>query len=87
MKDLATIVAGWLRENGYDGLYNDQIFCACEADDIMPCGDPSPNFCKPGYRVPCTPDDCEAGGGCGFHIASRRATLDTPTEGETETDQ
>lgn len=45
-----------LREDGYDGLYNDD--CGCEIDDLVPCGAIEEN-CRAGYKVPCT--CCEGG--------------------------
>lgn len=50
------IVAAYLKEHGYDGLYAD-YGCGCEFDDLMPCGDPSSN-CAPGYRHESPCDDC-----------------------------
>ncbi len=57
------IVAGWLKEHGYDGLYCDE--CGCIIDDLMPCGglgmtNWDVSQCEPGYRFPCPP-------GCGEH--------------------
>jgi len=51
-----TLVAKWLRNNGYDGLYYPGE-CACLVDDLAPCCE---NFmdCSPGYRYP--PEDDEA---------------------------
>ena len=31
------IIGKWLKENGYDGLY-DEGGCACTTEDIAPCG-------------------------------------------------
>jgi hypothetical protein len=44
------IVQIWLRDNGYDGLYNTDAPCGCELDDLFCCDCCSPD-CKPGYRV------------------------------------
>ncbi|HUU97493.1 MAG TPA: hypothetical protein VM487_17290 [Phycisphaerae bacterium] len=45
------IVAEWLKQHGYDGLYLDDCFCGSLVD-LMPCCEPSPR-CKPGYRCWC----------------------------------
>jgi hypothetical protein len=65
-KTVAGIVADWLREHGYEGLYWQSGDCGCELADLMPCGEPNPS-CKAGYRGPCD-EHCELGGGCDFHI-------------------
>lgn len=44
--DIEDIIADWLKEHGYDGLYNEE--CACPLDDLYPC-----------YGGPCY--DCQAG--------------------------
>lgn len=49
------IVAVYLKQFGYDGLYGEE--CGCEASDLMPCGQAYPD-CRAGYRMACTPD-CE----------------------------
>lgn len=67
MRTVRTIVADWLKRNGYGGLYYSGV-CGCELDDLMPCEESNPN-CAAGYRVLCPGiDDCEVGGGCDFHI-------------------
>lgn len=49
---LKTIVAKWLKENGYDGLYGeahmDYDRCGCRRNDLFPCG-ADPGNCRPGY--------------------------------------
>ena len=46
------IITKYLNDNGYDGLYNEDEYCACAIDDLCDC----PSFgCKAGYKVPC---DC-----------------------------
>ena len=52
------IVSDYLRENGFDGLYNAGE-CACKTDDLGPC-DCSLLNCEPGYLQPCPPE-------CGEH--------------------
>ena len=77
---LQTLAAAWLKENGYDGLFNDGLFnvvgeCACKLDDLMPCGEPGTE-CQPGYLAPCKNEEW-CGGDCAFHIAA-----DKPATGE-----
>jgi hypothetical protein len=60
---LADIVAAYLCEHDYDGLYSDQE-CACVLGDLMPCGTPSPD-CAAGYKQPC---DC---GDHDWHVGER----------------
>lgn len=48
------IVAGYLRINKYDGLY-DPGECACKIDDLAPCECVNFNECRPGYLGP--PDE------------------------------
>ena len=57
--DVRQIVADYLRENGFDGLYNLVVDCACKLEDLAPC-DCNLLDCKPGYLQPCPPD-------CGDH--------------------
>lgn len=55
------IVEDYLKKHGYDGLYQEDLECACLIEDLFPCetvGD-----CLPGYKGPC---DC--GDDCRFHI-------------------
>ena len=67
--NLKKIVAEWLVENGYEGLYRE--ICGCKVDDLMPCDEPGPD-CKPGHIVPCPgPATCEAGGCCEWHIGEK----------------
>lgn len=50
-----------LRIAGKDGLYHNIISCACQLDDLMPCGNHYMAQCEAGYKVPCprkeSPDD------------------------------
>lgn len=57
-----TIVRDFLIKNEYDGLFNEDGECACEVEDLSPCGEMSEN-CTAGYSGPCT-----CGNGCDFDI-------------------
>lgn len=48
------IVAAYLLEHGYDGLYLDDggEGCGCTVDDLRPCGEDMSD-CKPGYKCIC----------------------------------
>lgn len=48
------IVAEWLRDHGYDGLYFDD--CGCPLRDLMPCDCPNPN-CAPAREYVCACGD------------------------------
>ena len=50
------IVKLYLKEHGYDGLWNDDDECACTLDDLVPCGEFYPN-CKAGYLQKCTSEE------------------------------
>ena len=56
------MVAAHLAANGFDGLWQCGGECACEVDDLFPCGEPGEE-CLAGYLAPCT-----CGQGCGYHI-------------------
>lgn len=59
------LVESWLRQNGFDGLYEPDAVCACKVGHLAPCGDLG-QHCIPGHVAPCPP---ECGEGCEFHIA------------------
>ena len=52
-RNVREIMAKWLKEHGYDGLWD--YDCGCKVDDLMPCEDGGPK-CEPGYLAKC---DCE----------------------------
>ena len=43
------LTAQWLKDNGYDGLYNDDD-CGCTLDDFVPCGHLD-SECRAGHVV------------------------------------
>ena len=63
------MVKQWLRDEGYDGIYNPDGDCGCALEDFMPCIDEI-HECKPGYKKMGCPPDC--GLGCKFHIVEEK---------------
>ena len=53
MGTVKEIVEKFLREKGYDGLYNDDIECGCHLGDLIPCQSEGIEYCKAGKLVPC----------------------------------
>lgn len=51
------IITKYLIENNFDGLYDPSGECACEIDDLQPCGEDI-SYCRAGYKI-LTPDDPE----------------------------
>jgi hypothetical protein len=60
------IVAEYIKEHGFDGLYCADE-CACGLDNLIPCDGGGLSSCCTGYRVRC---DC--GEGCDCHIVAER---------------
>ncbi|HDY90020.1 MAG TPA: hypothetical protein ENH82_18105 [bacterium] len=48
--NIREIVTEWLKNNGYDGLVNDD--CGCNVSDLMLCDEPSIN-CEAGHQRYC----------------------------------
>lgn len=53
---LQPLVLQALIRDGFDGLYNTGLDCACVLDDLMPCDAPRLECCS-GYRQPLTDED------------------------------
>lgn len=51
--NVKTIVYNWLRENGYDGLFNENAECSCDLNDLMCCGNAGIDLCVPAYKLDC----------------------------------
>ena len=47
------IVEQYLKENGYDGLYNEIGECGCPCDDLMPCDNGGMYECEPAIQHYC----------------------------------
>jgi hypothetical protein len=69
------IVREHLKANGYDGLFNCRGDCGCELSGLSP-GNCLTEYCAPGYKVPCDPEDCPAEGQCEWHIAPQKVRND-----------
>lgn len=65
-KSLKAMCKLWLKQWELDGLYNSDLGCACEIDDLMPCGEPQPD-CEAGYK-----GRCDCGEGHAWHIQKNR---------------
>lgn len=57
------IVKKFLKDNGFDGLFNVNGECACDVKSLCPC-DGEITECEPGYRI----EGCICGQGCDYHI-------------------
>lgn len=53
------IVLKYLKKNGFDGLFNPNLDCGCEKDDLFACclGDNTVE-CIPGYKCNQKCDEC-----------------------------
>ena len=59
MQDKITVVEiieNYLKDNGFDGLYNEIGECACKINDLAPCGQID-HTCKAGYLIKCENED------------------------------
>lgn len=63
--------AAWLRNRGYDGIYQPGE-CACLVDDMYPCGERHSD-CRPGWRELCDEHCDHPGSGApgDWHITSK----------------
>lgn len=52
------MIRGKLQMLGFDGLFSNEIDCACDLDDLMPCDEPCPS-CEAGYKTKTPPPDAE----------------------------
>lgn len=51
-------IAKYLQNSGYGGLFSSEGECACENDDLFPCGE-MPADCEAGYKIPCSCNDVD----------------------------
>ena len=59
------ILTNYLKENGFDGLFNVYAECGCKTDDLAPCDCMNINDCESGYLKSATVD-------CEWNIGQRR---------------
>lgn len=67
-KSVIEIVEAYIREHGFDGLFNSDFECACKVDDLAPCGEDNIGGCCVGYEYPCPKSTC---GEHDYHIGTR----------------
>lgn len=58
MPELCDMVKRWLQDNRFDGLCHSDSECGCSLEDLMLCGEPSPE-CEAAYSAP-PPKDSDA---------------------------
>ena len=67
------IVEKYLKENGFDGLYDPGV-CACKIDDLMSCENDC-SSCEPGYITYCNGgEESQCDGDCTYHIGPDKET-------------
>ena len=64
--DVRGMIEAYLSANGYDGLWSEDLGCACLIGDIAPCENEI-SKCLPGYKRDGCDDECEFGG-CDWHV-------------------
>ena len=57
------IVAKYLAEHGYGGLYCHDTGCGCELADLVPCDNPC-DQCEAAYRVKADCEHCDSADDC-----------------------
>lgn len=65
------MLEAYLTANGYGGLYNKDVPCACEIGDLAPCDDIGQE-CTAGYRAECSAPICRDYVCGGFHITEEK---------------
>jgi len=72
--DVIKIVAGWLGQNGFDGLFNADIPCGCLVEDGLSPGGCFSEHCEAGYVVRFPDHQCGGAetvgcdGDCDYHV-------------------
>jgi len=77
--NVKTILSEYLKQHGYDGLYNADLECGCVIDDLIPC-DFNFSECEPAYKLECPCENegeheaCEYNDGCMSTIKQKNKT-------------
>jgi len=50
--NVKTILSEYLKQHGYDGLFNAELECGCTIDDSFPC-EADFSECEPAYKLEC----------------------------------
>jgi len=50
--NVKTILSEYLKQHGYDGLFNAELECGCTIDDLFPC-EADFSECEPAYKLEC----------------------------------
>ena len=64
------MIARYLKEHGFDGLYDPSTRCSCELSELMPCQDSCAISCLAGHKTEGCSADC--GDGCDYHIGEKK---------------
>jgi hypothetical protein len=83
MSNLKEIVANYLKDHGFGGLFHYDGECVCDLEDFMPCEEPCPD-CQPGYKIACDPETCSEGGDCNYHLSLEKPTTTIEQKQEVE---
>lgn len=76
--EVIEIVKEYLVHNKYDGLVQVDCECGCDLEELASC-DGGIVHCEPGYKI-----ECECGGGCNYHITTKKPNNQQPTTRDPE---
>lgn len=76
---MSTTLKRRLMRHGRTGLYCTEDPCGCVIDDLAPCGEYDPYYCRPGWRHDCARCPRMVENTCPFGCERRGCTSNTPT--------